>query len=309
LFVQQTGRSTLTDSSGHYRIDSLRPGTYAVLVRRIGFQSAEVRGVKVERGKTYTLNFEISPAAATQVEEIRVTVASGSGYTVQAGTTSSPMLQPGYIGTVRGIQPFQYGPPPGDREQYGHFVENPFLGVAANPLSTFGADVDRAGYSNVRRIIMHGQLPPVDAVRVEELVNYFPYSYAEPSGAEPIAVNAEVAAAPWAPTHRLVRIGIQARRLDLSRLPPSNLVFLMDVSGSMWSPNKLPLLKSAFRLLVEQLRPVDHVAIVAYAGRAGEVLPSTRGDQKETIMAAIDSSTAQGSTVLRTGISKEKPNP
>jgi Ca-activated chloride channel family protein len=187
-------------------------------------------------------------------------------------------------------------------ESYGHLVENPFLAVAANPLSTFSIDVDRASYSNVRRFLTGGQRPPVDAVRIEELVNYFHYDYPDPRGEHPFSITTEVAAAPWNPSHRLVRIGLQGRKVDLENLPPSNLVFLIDVSGSMQSPDKLPLLKSAFRLLVNELRPQDRVAIVVYAGAAGLVLPSTAGDHKSTILDALDALVAGGSTAGGAGI-------
>jgi Ca-activated chloride channel family protein len=181
-------------------------------------------------------------------------------------------------------------------------VEHPFLAVTTHPRSTFAADVDRASYSNARRFILGGRLPPPDAVRIEEMINYFAYDYDEPSGPEPLAVYTEVAPAPWRPAHRVVRIGLQARRLDTDDLPPSNLVFLLDVSGSMIDEDKLPLVKAAMRLLVDQLREEDRVAIVTYAGRARHVLPSTSGNRKREILAAIDRLEAGGSTAGGAGI-------
>jgi Ca-activated chloride channel family protein len=181
-------------------------------------------------------------------------------------------------------------------ESYGRISESGFLPVASSPLSTFSIDVDRASYSNVRRFINEGRRPPRDAVRIEEMVNYFPYDYPTSDGAAPFTVTTEVAPAPWQPAHRLVRIGVQAERIDAEDLPPNNLVFLLDVSGSMQSPDKLPLLKSAMRLLVGQLRPEDRVAIVVYAGAAGLVLPSTAGDEKQSILDAIEGLEAGGST-------------
>ena len=163
-------------------------------------------------------------------------------------------------------------------EAYTVVNENRFLGAASNPLSTFSIDVDAASYSNVRRFLSQGTLPPKDAVRLEELVNYFPYPYPDRTGEHPFAVSTEVAPCPWAADHRLVRIGLQARRVATRDLPPSNLVFLIDVSGSMKSPDKLPLVQQAFRALVRELRPEDRVAIVVYAGAAGLVLPPTSGD-------------------------------
>jgi Ca-activated chloride channel family protein len=208
--------------------------------------------------------------------------------------------QPGTVG------PTGYRIPraPGNTQSYGVIDENPFIAVSAHPLSTFSSDVDRASYANVRRFITEGQLPPRDAVRIEELVNYFPYAYAEPDGDDPVAIHTEVAAAPWNRRHRLVRIGIQAKRIDLENTPPSNLVFLIDVSGSMDEPDKLPLLKSAFHLLVRQLRAKDRVAIVVYAGNAGLVLPSTSGADKERIDQAIDNLEAGGSTAGGAGIKR-----
>ncbi len=187
-------------------------------------------------------------------------------------------------------------------EAYEHIVENGFLSVASSPLSTFSIDVDRASYSNIRRFISNGQRPPVDAVRIEEMINYFTYNYPEPADDLPFSITTESAPTPWQPLHRLVRIGIQGRRLHSEDLPASNLVFLLDVSGSMQSPDKLPLLKSSFRLLVGELRPQDRVAIVVYAGAAGLVLPSTPGDQKDTILDAIEGLEAGGSTAGGAGI-------
>ncbi|HSA54703.1 MAG TPA: von Willebrand factor type A domain-containing protein [Gemmatimonadaceae bacterium] len=189
-----------------------------------------------------------------------------------------------------------------DSESYGQIVDNPFQGALENPLSTFSIDVDRASYSNIRRFVTRGQLPPRDAVRIEELLNYFPYEYPRPAGPHPFSVHTEVARAPWRPEHLLVRVGLQARRVDRETLPPSNLVFLIDVSGSMQPENKLPLVKRALRLLVEQLREQDRVAIVVYAGSAGIVLPSTPGDRKDVILAAIGRLEAGGSTAGGQGL-------
>ena len=188
------------------------------------------------------------------------------------------------------------------REGYDRIYENEFMAVGANPLSTFGIDVDRASYSNVRRFIRSGQLPPADAVRIEELINYFTYDLPNPEGPDPFSLRTEVGPAPWNPMHRLVRIGIQGQRIDTADLPPSNLVFLVDVSGSMQPANKLPLLKSALRMLVNQLRPQDRVAIVVYAGAAGLVLEPTSGADKETILEALSRLEAGGSTAGGAGL-------
>jgi Ca-activated chloride channel family protein len=190
----------------------------------------------------------------------------------------------------------------GNREQYDKIDDNPFLAVSVHPRSTFSVDVDRASYSNVRRFIAQEQTPPPDAVRIEELINYFPYDLPSPSGNAPVSVTTETMAAPWQPKHRLVRVALQARRIETADLPPSNLVFLIDVSGSMNAWNKLPLVKASLRLLVDQLRPQDHVALVVYAGAAGLVLPSTSGEEKARIVAALDRLEAGGSTAGGAGI-------
>jgi Ca-activated chloride channel homolog len=211
-------------------------------------------------------------------------------------------------GAVRGIaaapapEPWRWAQEPGNTEAYNTVDEHRFLTASANPVSTFSIDVDAASYSNVRRFLSQGTLPPKDAVRLEELVNYFPYRYADHSGRHPFAVSTEVGPCPWSPEHRLVRIGLQARRVATQDLPPSNLVFLIDVSGSMMSPDKLPLVQQAFRALVHELRPQDRVAIVVYAGAAGLVLPSTSGAEKAAILEAIDRLQAGGSTAGGAGI-------
>ncbi|HEY8990992.1 MAG TPA: von Willebrand factor type A domain-containing protein, partial [Luteolibacter sp.] len=192
-------------------------------------------------------------------------------------------------------------------EAYVHANENGYHVASTEPLSTFSIDVDTASYSNVRRFLAGGRLPPRDAVRVEELINYFPYGYAPPladaaKNAAPFAAHLEVASAPWAPAHRLVRIGIKGRELTAATRPPANLVFLLDVSGSMNQPNKLPLVKESLRLLVEHLRPDDRVAIVTYAGNSGLALPSTPASQKREILASLDSLRPGGGTNGAMGI-------
>ena len=166
----------------------------------------------------------------------------------------------------------------------------------------FRSDVDNASYSNVRRFINMGELPPADAVRIEEMINYFKYDCPEPAGQHPFSVYTEMAVCPWNSQHKLFHIGLRGKSVDKASLPPSNLVFLIDVSGSMSDANKLPLLKSAFNLLVHELRPQDRVAIVVYAGAAGLVLESTPGNRKETILAAIDNLEAGGSTAGGEGL-------
>jgi Ca-activated chloride channel homolog len=213
---------------------------------------------------------------------------------------SSPKLT---VGGVRGI----VAPEPQtdgkfNTENYNRIDDNPFHRVGNEPLSTFSIDVDTASYSNMRRFITQGQLPPKDAVRIEELINYFTYNYPQPTGNRPFSVTTEVTTAPWNPQHKLVQVGLQGKRLESETLPPSNLVFLIDVSGSMGEADKLPLVQQSLKLLVNKLRPEDRVSLVVYAGNAGVVLPATPGSQKTKILAAIDRLQAGGSTAGGQGI-------
>ncbi|MEI7921159.1 MAG: VWA domain-containing protein [Planctomycetota bacterium] len=187
-------------------------------------------------------------------------------------------------------------------EAYAQIVENPFMEVKSSPLSTFSIDVDTASYANVRRFLNQGQLPPANAVRIEELLNYFNYEDQAPTGEEPLGVNVQVGPAPWNVSHRLARVALRARDIEGRNRPLSNLVFLIDTSGSMQPANKLPLLVSAFKMLVDQLGENDRVAIVTYAGSAGLLLPSTTGDQKQVILNALESLQAGGSTNGAQGI-------
>lgn len=187
-------------------------------------------------------------------------------------------------------------------EEYRSIGENIFHNTQQNPLTTFSIDVDRASYSNVRRMLNLGQFPQRDAVRIEELINYFDYQYPQPKGEHPVAIKTELSESPWNPGLQLLQVGLQAQTIPADNLPASNLVFLIDVSGSMNTANKLPLVKEAFKLLVNQLRPQDRVAIVVYAGAAGAVLPSTSGQQKATIKDALDKLSADGSTAGGEGI-------
>lgn len=185
---------------------------------------------------------------------------------------------------------------------YDRILENPFLDAKSNPLSTFSIDVDTASYSNIRRFVNEGSLPPKDAVRVEEMINYFTYDYAQPTDEKPFAVHVDLASCPWETTHRLVRIALKGKEIATDKRGPSNLVFLLDVSGSMTPPERLPLIKQSMRLLVEKLTENDRVAIVVYAGASGLALPSTRGDQKEKILSALESLEPGGSTNGAEGI-------
>ncbi|HEY1163544.1 MAG TPA: von Willebrand factor type A domain-containing protein [Chitinophaga sp.] len=187
-------------------------------------------------------------------------------------------------------------------EDYSPINENEFHTSKDQPLSTFSIDVDRAAYSNVRRFLNSGQLPPADAVRVEEMINYFDYQYKAPAGPDPVAIYTDMAVCPWDKEHQLVRIALKGKTVKTEDIPASNLTFLIDVSGSMQDPNKLPLVKKALKTLVQQLRPLDKVAIVVYAGAAGLVLPATSGSEKTAILDALDKLEAGGSTAGGEGI-------
>ena len=210
----------------------------------------------------------------------------------------------GYVGHGRfdEFQRLRVPSAPFNTEAYEHNPENGFVLVAQDPRSTFSVDVDTASYAIVRRFLNGGELPPADAVRIEELINYFPYSYAPPRDQRPFAVHMDVAACPWKPDHRLVRVAIKGREVPRAERPPANLVFLLDVSGSMDEPDKLPLVKAAMRVLVNELGPRDRVAIVVYAGAEGLALPSTPATQRTALVSAIESLSPGGTTHGSAGI-------
>ncbi len=191
---------------------------------------------------------------------------------------------------------------PANTEQYDKLNPNPVKAVAQEPISTFSIDVDTGSYANVRRFLNQGQLPPQNAVRLEELINYFDYQYALPKDNKPFAVHTEVVDSPWQPHAKLLKIGIKAKDLQLNELPAANLVFLVDVSGSMNSPDKLPLVKKTLHILTERLRPQDKVTLITYAGQERVVLPPTSGADKQTILNAINELESGGSTAGEQGI-------
>ena len=221
---------------------------------------------------------------------------------VEVTSNEAALMEPSANATSKMI----LSSPPQQRnaETYKEIKENSFVAVAQQPVTTFSADVDRAAYANVRRIIGYGQIPPKDAVRIEEMVNYFNYDYPTPEegSASPLRVSPELAPAPWNPNHLLLRIGLQAKKIDLAKAPPSNIVFLIDVSGSMDEENKLPLLKSSFKMLLGQLKPDDKIAIVTYANGTKVALPSTSVKDKEKIIKVLDNLYASGGTSGGKGI-------
>jgi Ca-activated chloride channel homolog len=219
----------------------------------------------------------------------------------------SPVAMPAPPLMVVGVVGSPPPPPPAEApsagEQYAVVADNPFHLAAGSPLSTFSADVDTASYSNVRRFLMgEGHMPPPEAVRLEEMLNYFTYDYPTPTGDAPISATIEVSACPWASNHELARIGLQAKRIDAEHMPPRNLVFLLDVSGSMEPANRLPMVKKAMRMLVDQLTARDTVSIVTYAGASGVALEPTRGDDTGTIVSALSRLEPGGSTNGGAGI-------
>jgi Ca-activated chloride channel family protein len=219
-----------------------------------------------------------------------------------AGGTALSGMTGGFVGDRPGVSDsFALGPRT-TNESYARTDENPFVRASQEPLATFSIDVDTASFSNVRRFLNQNQMPPRDAVRIEELINYFTYDYPNPSAGRPIGASMVVTTAPWNTRHRLVRFGVKARDIDRGRRPASNLVFLIDVSGSMNTEQKLPLVKSGLKLLVDQLGENDTVSIVVYASATGLVLPPTRGDRKDVIVRALDDLQAGGSTNGGAGI-------
>jgi Ca-activated chloride channel family protein len=239
----------------------------------------------------------IALACAKNKQEEQV-VGSGGIATTEGWSAPASLPPPGRTGGMT----YSAGDSMAPKPQYAKVEENAFKTAKDEPVTTFAIDVDRASYANVRRFLHDGMAPPPDAVRIEEMINYFTYHYPQPSSDVPFSITTEVAGCPWNANNRLLRIGIQGRNLDAWKMAPNNLVFLIDVSGSMEPPQRLPLLKSAFRLLAEQLRPEDSVAIVVYAGAAGLVLPPTSGDDKGAILDAIDNLEAGGSTAGGAGI-------
>jgi len=287
--VKGTTVGTVTDSNGNYTIN-VDNKAVSLIFSLIGFKTAE----ETIAGRTI-----INVVLEENVSALEEVVVVGYGISRKCDKTGS------VSGVASGIQvnaPAMYSNADFNTEGYSAIHENGYKSVTKDPLSTFSIDVDKASYSNVRRFLNMGQMPPEDAVRIEEMINYFRYDYPEPTGDYPFSVYTEVGVCPWNTGHSLLHIGLKGKSIDKESLPPSNIVFLMDVSGSMDEPNKLPLLKSAFNLLVDELRPQDRVAIVVYAGAAGVVLESTPGSRKERIRQAIDNLQAGGSTAGGEGL-------
>ncbi|MGF1636373.1 MAG: von Willebrand factor type A domain-containing protein [Cyclobacteriaceae bacterium] len=296
-----TQNGTITDAKGHYQL-TVKNANATLVVSLIGYGTQEWKlggrqklDVKL-RPEVYELEELVIVSEPHQIKKMNVTGAISSVKTLNSSSYNMPnQAYPLYLEQDRVQQDF-------NTEGYDYINENTFLDPVKNPLSTFSIDVDVASYANVRRFINQGQRPPADAVRVEELINYFSYDYPDPQGEHPFEIITEYADCPWNKEHKLLHIGLQGKKIDKRELPASNLVFLIDVSGSMYPPNRLPLLKSAFKMLIDELRPQDKVAIVVYAGAAGLVLPPTSGSEKATIHQALENLEAGGSTAGGAGI-------
>jgi Ca-activated chloride channel homolog len=285
------------------RVDALMPRANAGSVRRPGINQQILGNPALlnQFSTTTTLRgeavFSISPQ--NRANPPRLSPAPPPNPVGKTSGQAAPRPQPSAVPIFQD-ELRRERPGTGNTEGYNPITENPFQVPKHAPLSTFSIDVDTASYSNVRRFITQGQLPPKDAVRLEELINYFPYDYPLPTNDRPFSVTTEMAPAPWNPAHKLVQIGLKGKQL--ATLQPSNLVFLIDVSGSMQAANKLPLVKQSLCLLVQELSPHDQVTLVAYAGQAGLVLPATSGRDKAKIMTAIEQLEAGGSTAGGQGI-------
>ncbi len=324
----------VTDAGGKFEFEGVTtPGKYAVQTSLPGFRRYQSPEIDLQKGQstqvdpvlqlgevaeTVTVSAPPPPINTETMAEGDAAAVPGSELAARTPFRSQQQvvrLSPAKFAAASSVAPTSVGavdrtdrpdviypPTEFNTEAYDRIDENEFIRVADRPLSTFSIDVDTASYSNVRRFLMERQLPPPDAVRIEELVNYFHYDYTGPTDGRPFAAHMEAAAAPWDPSHLLLRIGLKGRDIDLSHRKPGNFVFLIDVSGSMTPGNKLPLLKNALRLMVEQLNEEDRIAMVVYAGASGLVLPSTPCSQKQRILDALDGLQAGGSTNGGAGI-------
>jgi len=305
VVVKGTSNGTVTDIKGAYQISVNAEAKYLVFTY-IGLEQKEVRITKSNRINVVMKNSNFDLEEIVFAEAEAVTSYEMKTADMAAQRPGGPLYTRTGGVTKRAHVNASYAPEPGyvqhNTEGYSAIHENGFKDVLHNPLSTFSIDVDKASYSNVRRFLNMGQLPPMDAVRIEEMINYFNYDYPEPKGKHPFSVYTEISNCPWNESHQLLHVGLKGKDIDKSELPASNLVFLLDVSGSMSAANKLPLLKQAFKMLVNELRPEDRVAIVVYAGAAGLVLESTPGSKKEQIIAALDQLQSGGSTAGGAGL-------
>ncbi|MEI6865628.1 von Willebrand factor type A domain-containing protein [Flavicella sp.] len=284
IIVEGTSKKTVSDFEGRFSIEAASGDV--LIMSLIGYATK-----KSKVGKSNRLHVILIASYAVLEEHIIV----GYGSQIKKGEIESKQVY-----DIMDNKSIIYENE--NSETYAEIEEKGFKNPLQTPLSTFSIDVDAASYSNVRRFLNDGQMPPKDAVRIEEMINYFDYSYKQPENIEPFSINYELSSCPWNSESQLLHIGLQGKKLDFKKAPASNLVFLIDVSGSMRSANKLPLLKKAYTLLVNQLRAKDKVAIVVYAGSSGIVLPSTSGDKKKEILKAIDNLKSGGGTAGTQGL-------
>jgi Ca-activated chloride channel homolog len=291
-----TSNGVITDMNGDY---SITVGSESAVLQ-FAFVGYETQELKLS-GRT-VINVQMVPSVM-ELQEV-VVIGYGAEYKsdVTGAVSSVPMFSRSKQKACASQTAYDMVYVEHNTEGYSTIHENGYKDVKLNPLSTFSIDVDAASYANMRRFLNNGQRPPIDAVRIEEMINYFKYNYPQPEDGHPFTVNQELAECPWNKDHKLLHIGLQGLEIPTDKLPPSNLVFLLDVSGSMSDYNKLPLLKSAFKLLVSQLRPEDRVAIVVYAGASGLVLPSTKGSEKNIILESLERLEAGGSTAGAAGL-------
>jgi len=283
---------TIADSLGHYRFEALVTGEYEVRAYKAGFA---VYAYKLRLDTTTPLQMNFTLQVGQTSETVTV---EASALPLNTSSSSLGRARPERI-PAHGIRQRHL---PFNTAEYDYYVENEFTTVKASPLSTFSVDVDTASYSNVRRFLMEGSLPPAGAVRIEELINYFTYDYTVPEEGKPVSMTTHVTSCPWNTQRQLLHVGLRTKPIPWEKLPPSNLTFLIDVSGSMMPQDRLPLIKKGLQLLVQQLRPEDRVALVVYAGNAGVVLPPTSGSEQQTILDAIGRLEAGGSTNGYAGI-------
>ena len=288
---KRTNNGTATDANGNFSIKVEQGKT--LVFSYLGYITQEIKV------KQNSMNIALKPnnRSLDEVVVIGYGTQKKSVKTESVSRVSAEMRANIYINPAPA-----YSYDSEKNEEYSSFAENRFKDAKSDPLSTFSLDVDVASYSNIRRMINQGQKPPKDAVRVEQFINYFSYDYPNPNGKHPVSIITETQACPWNKQNLLVRIGVKAKEVPSENIPASNFVFLIDVSGSMESPNRLPLVKSSLKLLTNNLRDKDRVSIVVYAGAAGEVLPSTSGADKQKIFEALDALHAGGSTAGGAGI-------
>ena len=299
-------KSTLSGLNGNYEFSSLNAGSYTITFVLTGYKAAAKTSVVLKPSETKILNIALQQNApeklVDELKEEKNTLNRTKSCAKKDYKSQDYNSQEYYPASISSGAMGYSTNENFNTEAYSPITENDFKNALMNPLSTFSIDVDAASYSNVRRFITNGQTPPADAVRIEEMINYFNYDYPQPKDEHPFSITTEMSDCPWNAKNKLIHIGLQGKKIDMSELPTSNLVFLVDVSGSMDSPNKLPLLKKSFNLLVDNLRENDRVAIVVYAGAAGLVLPSTTGKDKEKILEALNNLSAGGSTAGGAGI-------